>query len=131
MESNSTRRYRDARLEIDFQAQAVWLDGTAVHLTPMEFALLAQLARKAGEIMSRDELMLNVWGYGPEIHTRTMDVHLRRLRVKLGSYSRVHVETIFALGYRLRPCSEPVPMSRSDVPEQSFRAGYGTGMTIG
>jgi len=99
--------YRDARLEINFHLQAVLLDHAPVHLTPMEFSLLAQLARKAGEIVSRETLMLNVWGYGPEIHTRTMDVHLRRLRMKLGSYSRQHVETIFGLGYRLQPCSLP------------------------
>jgi DNA-binding response OmpR family regulator len=105
MESNRTRGYRDARLEVDFHMQAVLLDGAPVHLTPMEFALLAQLARSAGNIVSRDALMLSVWGYGPEIHTRTMDVHLRRLRVKLGSYSRQHIETVFGLGYRLQPCN--------------------------
>jgi len=105
MESNRVERYRDARLEVDFHRQVVLLDSAPVHLTRMEFALLAQLARSAGEIVSRDTLMLNVWGYGPEIHTRTMDVHLRRLRVKLGSYSRQHIETVFGLGYRLQPCN--------------------------
>ncbi|MGD0632639.1 MAG: winged helix-turn-helix domain-containing protein [Terracidiphilus sp.] len=104
MESNRVERYRDARLEIDFHSQGVLLDGEAVHLTRMEFALVAQLARTAGDIVSRDALMLHVWGYGPEIHSRTMDVHLRRLRVKLGSYSKQHIETVFGLGYRLQPC---------------------------
>jgi two-component system phosphate regulon response regulator PhoB len=55
--------------------------------------------------------MLHVWGYGPEIHTRTMDVHLRRLRVKLGSYSRQHIETVFGLGYRLQPCNAPMGLT--------------------
>src|SRR5580692_5162295 len=105
MEPNRPERYRDARLEVDFQAQAVLLDGAEVHLTRMEFALLSQLARTAGEIVSRETLMLNVWGYGPEIRSRTMDVHLRRLRVKLGTYGRQHVETVFGLGYRLQPCA--------------------------
>lgn len=108
MESNRARRYRDARLDVDFHTQAVLLDGASVHLTPMEFALLAHLARNAGEIVSRDALMWNVWGYGPEIRTRTMDVHLRRLRIKLESYSKQHIETVFGLGYRLQPCSVPV-----------------------
>lgn len=103
MESNRVEQYRDARLDVDFRTHGVILDGAPVRLTKMEFALLAQLARKAGEIVPRDALMLNVWGYGPEIHSRTMDVHLRRLRVKLGSYSRQHVETVFGLGYRLQP----------------------------
>jgi two-component system phosphate regulon response regulator PhoB len=107
MEPNRTEHYRDARLEVDFHTQAALLDGAPVHLTRMEFALLAQLARKPGEIVSREALMLNVWGYGPEIQSRTMDVHLRRLRVKLGAYSKQHVETVFGLGYRLQPCSVP------------------------
>jgi DNA-binding response OmpR family regulator len=106
MESNRVERYRDARLEVDLHAHAVVLDGAPVHLTPLEFALLAQLARNAGEIVSRERLMLLVWGYGPEIHSRTMDVHLRRLRVRLGSYSR-QIETVFGLGYRLQPYSQP------------------------
>jgi DNA-binding response OmpR family regulator len=113
MESNLVRRYEDARLEIDFLSQAVRLDGSPVHLTPMEFGLLAQLARNPGEIVSRETLMLNVWGYGPEIHSRTMDVHLRRLRVKLGSYSRRHIETVFGLGYRLQPCNVAVTLSHA------------------
>jgi len=104
MESNRGERYRDARLEVDFQRQAVLLDGAPVHLTRLEFALLAHLARSAGEIVPRDMLMLQVWGYGPEVHSRTMDVHLRRLRIKLASYSRQHIETVFGLGYRLQPC---------------------------
>ena len=107
MEPNRLRGYRDDRLEVDFHTHTVLVDGAPVHLTPMEFSLLAQLARNAGDIVSRDALMLDVWGYGPEIHSRTMDVHLRRLRVKLGSYSRQHIETIFGLGYRLQPCSIP------------------------
>jgi two-component system phosphate regulon response regulator PhoB len=113
MESSRVARYRDARLEVDFHTQGVLLDGTPVRLTRMEFSLLAQLARNAGEIMPRDTLMLNVWGYGPEIHSRTMDVHLRRLRVKLGSYSRQHLETVFGLGYRLQPCNTQRNLSQA------------------
>jgi len=113
MESNRVRRYRDARLEVDFCTQAVLLDGVSVHLTALEFGLLAHLARNAGEIVTRDTLMLSVWGYGPEIHTRTMDVHLRRLRVKLESYSKRHLETILGSGYRLLPCSAPVTLTHA------------------
>jgi two-component system, OmpR family, phosphate regulon response regulator PhoB len=113
MEPNRIERYRDARLEVDFQTQGVLLDGVPVHFTRMEFALLAQLARTPGEIVSRDALMLDVWGYGPETHSRTMDVHLRRLRVKLGSYSRQHIETVFGLGYRLQPCNASQTMPRA------------------
>jgi len=113
MESNRVRRYRDARLEVDFHTQVVLLDGASVRLTPLEFALLAQLARNASEIVSRETLMWNVWGYGPEIHTRTMDVHLRRLRIKLRSYSKQHIETIFGLGYRLQPSNTPLTLTHA------------------
>jgi len=104
LEANRPEQYRDDRLELNFHSRRVALDGQLVHLTRMEFALLCQLAQKAGEIVSRERLMLNVWGYGPEIRTRTMDVHLRRLRAKMGTYSRRHIETVFGLGYRLQPC---------------------------
>jgi len=110
IETKRLEQYRDARLNLNFHTQEVILDRTPVHLTKLEFALLATLANSAGDIVSRDELMLNVWGYGPEIRTRTMDVHLRRLRVKLGSYSRQHIETVFGLGYRLQPCFEAAPV---------------------
>jgi len=113
MDSNRAERYRDARLELDFHRPAVLVDGLPVRLTRLEYALLSQLARNAGEIVSREQMMMNIWGYGPEIHTRTMDVHLRRLRVKLGSYSRLHVETVFGLGYRLQPCSAPRVMAQA------------------
>lgn len=113
METNRVERYRDSRLELDLQARTAVLDGEAVHLTRMEFALLAQLARTAGGIVSRETLMLNVWGYGPEIHSRTMDVHLRRLRVKLGTYSKQHIETVFGLGYRLQPASAPQTLTHA------------------
>jgi len=105
MDSNRIRRYCDARLDVDFYTQGVLLDGESVRLTPLEFSLLTQLAQRAGEIVARDALMLDVWGFGPEIRSRTMDVHLRRLRAKLGSYARQHIETVFGLGYRLQPCS--------------------------
>jgi DNA-binding response OmpR family regulator len=113
MESNRMERYRDARLEVNFHTRGVLVDGAPVHLTRMEFSLLAQLAQNAGEIVPRETLMLDVWGYGPEIHSRTMDVHLRRLRVKLGTYSRQHIETVFGLGYRLQPCSMPGTLTRA------------------
>jgi DNA-binding response OmpR family regulator len=113
MESSRVEQFRDAHLEVDFHMQTVFLDGAPVHLTPMEYSLLAQLARNAGRVVSRDSLMLNVWGYGPEIQTRTMDVHLRRLRVKLSSYSREHIETVCGLGYRLQPCSEPQTLTHA------------------
>jgi DNA-binding response OmpR family regulator len=113
MEPNRAEHYQDSRLEVQYQTRGVVLDGKPVHLTRLEFGLLAQLARSAGEIVSRDSLMLNVWGYGPGVHSRTMDVHLRRLRGKLGQYGRQNVETVFGLGYRLQPVSLPEMLTQA------------------
>jgi two-component system phosphate regulon response regulator PhoB len=101
---NRSERYYDSRLEVDFHAKAVVLDSRPVRLTRMEFRLLAILVQSAGDIVPRATLLMNVWGYGPEIRTRTLDVHIRRLRGKLRDYSRQHIETIFGIGYRLQPC---------------------------
>jgi len=57
----------------------------------------------AAEIVPRHALLLQVWGYGADIRTRTLDVHVRRLRKKLGGYAEQYIETIFGIGYRFQP----------------------------
>jgi len=106
IDTNRAERYCDARLEIDFRSGSVRLDSRPVNLTKMEFRLLARLARDAGEIVARQALLRDVWEYSPEIHTRTLDVHMRRLRGKLRDHSRQHIETIFGIGFRLQPGRE-------------------------
>ncbi|HTT62608.1 MAG TPA: winged helix-turn-helix domain-containing protein [Bryobacteraceae bacterium] len=103
IDANRTERYSDPRLTVDFRTKTVTLDLKPVELTKMEFRLLALLAENAGEVVPRASLLRDVWGYGPGICTRTLDVHVRRLRAKLGDYSRQHIETIFSVGYRLQP----------------------------
>jgi DNA-binding response OmpR family regulator len=87
---------------MDFDQQAVTLDGRRMPLTRKEYELLALLVQHAGEIIPRDALLMQVWGYGVEIRTRTLDVHVRRLRKKLGAYAEEYVETIFGIGYRFQ-----------------------------
>jgi len=106
IDANRTDRYLDARLAVDFRSTIVTLDSTRVELTRMELRLLVILAQNAGEVVPRAALLRSVWGYGPEVRTRTLDVHIRRLRTRLGDYSRQHIETIFGIGYRLQPCRE-------------------------
>ena len=102
IDANRGERYYDSRLEVDFRTKSVALDLSPIRLTRMEFQLLALLAQNAGEIVPRATLLMNVWGYGSEIRTRTLDVHVRRLRRKLRDYSRQHIETVFGIGYRFQ-----------------------------
>ena len=104
IDGNRTERYVDPRLEVDFRIPTVMLDSRPVKLTNLEFQLLARLAQDAGDIVPRATLLKSVWGYGSEIRTRTLDVHIRRLRRKLKDSSRQHIETVFGIGYRLQPC---------------------------
>jgi DNA-binding response OmpR family regulator len=95
--------YRDEHLSLDFDQQAASLDAEHMTLTRKEYDLLALLVQHAGEIIPREALLMQVWGYGAEIRTRTLDVHVRRLRKKLGGYADQYIETIFGIGYRFQP----------------------------
>jgi DNA-binding response OmpR family regulator len=99
--------YSDEHLGVDFQNRNVVLDSERVTLTRKEYELLALLVEHAGEIIPRDVLLFRVWGYSPEIRTRTLDVHIRRLRKKLESYADQYIETIFGIGYRFQPYRAP------------------------
>src|SRR5216684_705987 len=96
-------RYQDAHLEIDVVDRVAILDSRPLRLTRKEYALLLLLVENAGEIVPREVLLMRVWGYGSGIRTRTLDVHIRRLRKRLGSNSAQYIETIFGIGYRFQP----------------------------
>lgn len=106
------RTYRDEHLELDGGRRRVAVDSAAMTLTRKEFELLSLLVANAGEIVPRDVLLWRVWGYSTEIRTRTLDVHIRRLRKKLGALGDRYIETIFGVGYRFQPYREPraIPM---------------------
>jgi len=99
--------YRDEHLAMDFNQQSVVLDSETMVLTRKEYDLLALLVQHAGEIIPRDALLMQVWGYGADIRTRTVDVHVRRLRKKLGGYADQYIETIFGIGDRCQPFHAP------------------------
>lgn len=103
MVSSSPYRYQDAHLEVDFVRKCASVDSRRLILTRKEYDLLAVLVENAGEIIPRQTLLMRVWGYSREIRTRTLDVHIRRLRKKLGTYSEQYIETIFGIGYRFQP----------------------------
>ena len=99
--------YQDEHLSMDFEQQRVALDSERMTLTRKEYDLLALLVQHAGEIIPREALLMQVWGYGADIRTRTLDVHVRRLRKKLGGYADQYIETIFGIGYRFQPYGAP------------------------
>lgn len=97
--------YRGEHLVADFDAVSIAVDGVAVRLTRREFELLRHLVENRNRVLSRDRLLERVWGYDRMIETRSVDVHVGRLRGKLGAAGR-QIETVVGLGYRF---IEPPP----------------------
>lgn len=96
--------YEDERLQIDYANMRVSCDGREVKLTRKEFALLTALARSAGRVGTRQRLLDDVWGHEYYGDQRTLDVHIRRLRHKLGACGEC-IETVIGIGYRFAGCS--------------------------
>ena len=93
-------------LTIDYDGHRVRVGEDEVPLTRMEFSLLSALARNRGRVLTRDHLLESVWGYEYYGGTRTVDVHVRRLRKKLG-HEGDRIETVFGVGYRFREGGDP------------------------
>lgn len=87
-------------IRVDERAHAAWTNGQPVQLTLKEFQVLALLLRHRGAVLTRDVLLETVWGYGNEGETRTVDVHIRTLRQKLGDCGG-QIETVRGVGYRM------------------------------
>jgi two-component system, OmpR family, alkaline phosphatase synthesis response regulator PhoP len=91
--------YRGKHLVADFDAVAISVDGDPIRLTRREFELLRYLVENRNRVLSRDRLLERVWGYDRLIETRSVDVHVGRLRGKLGEAGK-QIETVVGLGYR-------------------------------
>jgi DNA-binding response OmpR family regulator len=91
--------YRGDHLVADFEAVAVSVDGQPIRLTRREFELLRYLVQNKNRVVSRDRLLERVWGYDRQVETRSVDVHVGRLRSKLAGAGR-QIETVIGLGYR-------------------------------
>ncbi len=89
-------------LAIDLEKYDVTMAGRRVSLTYKEFQLLVMLASNPGRVYSRDVLLSQVWGYDYLGGTRTVDVHVRRLRSKIEDPDNSFIETIWNVGYRFR-----------------------------
>ncbi len=97
----SQERIKFGPLCIDLAAHEAQLDGRALALTHQEFRLLSFLAARRGRAFRRDELLQEVWGAQYPAGTRTVDIHVRRLRAKLGP-SEDLIETVRGVGYRFK-----------------------------
>ncbi|MBI3402132.1 MAG: response regulator transcription factor [Acidobacteria bacterium] len=91
--------YQGDRLLADFDAVAIAVEGAPVRLTRREFELLRYLVQNKNRVVSRDRLLERVWGYERLVETRSVDVHVGRLRSKLRAAGR-QIETVVGLGYR-------------------------------
>ncbi len=88
-------------IEIDRSAHRVSVHGQEIELTATEYKLLLTLAERRGRVQDRAHLLETVWDAAPDIQTRTVDMHVQRLRMKLGVASDL-IETVRGFGYRLR-----------------------------
>jgi DNA-binding response OmpR family regulator len=103
VEDEPADEYHDGRLTIDFADVRASCDGSDVKLTNKEFQLLSTLAKKKGRVVTRQQLLDQVWGYSYYGDARTLDVHIRRLRQKLEACGDC-IETVVGVGYRFTGC---------------------------
>lgn len=96
----STARYSLGGVELDVNKHEVTVCGEPVTLTYKEFELLALLFENRGVVMTRDRILREVWGYEFDGENRTVDVHIRTLRQKLGEGERI-IETVRGVGYKI------------------------------
>ncbi len=86
-------------LTVDPSAHRAWVGQVELQLTATEFKLLVTLLGRAGKVQSRGTLLRDVWDAPPDLNTRTVDTHVKRLREKLGSAAD-YIETVRGVGYR-------------------------------
>jgi two-component system, OmpR family, alkaline phosphatase synthesis response regulator PhoP len=102
-DEHATKTYEDDQLVIDFDDIRVVCRGDRVKLTNKEFSLLSVLAKSTDRVLTRQQLLDSVWGYSYYGDARTLDVHIRRLRQKLGECGDC-IETVVGVGYRFVGC---------------------------
>lgn len=99
----SREQHRFGNLEMDFRKGCIFRAGKRVKMSEREFAILRYLVERPGKVVSRDQLLLSVWGYTFPPHTRTVDVHIASLRKKLEGNPRSPklIVTVHSQGYRV------------------------------
>jgi two-component system, OmpR family, phosphate regulon response regulator PhoB len=94
-------------ITINIPTHSVTVDGNEIELTSMEFKLLAVLMERKGRVQSRDVLLNDVWDISPDVTTRTVDTHVKRLRKKIGEKGEL-IETLHGVGYRFKDGGKPI-----------------------
>jgi two-component system phosphate regulon response regulator PhoB len=97
----ANQRIAAGRVALDLDAHLCYVDDAELPLTLQEFRLLAYLIQGRGRVRTREELLADVWNASPELETRTVDTHVKRLRDKLGPAGDI-IETVRGVGYRIR-----------------------------
>ena len=95
-----SKEYRCKGLTLDVKSRKVWVNEQKVELTLKEFELLRYLVENQGTVLSREKILEKIWGYDFYGETRTVDVHIRTLRQKLGEAGSI-IETVRGVGYRI------------------------------
>ena len=96
---SSNEKVSIGELEIDIAAHRILLNNKEISLTKKEFELVMHLVQRNGRVQTREHLLSQIWGYTSDVTTRTVDTHIKRLRSKLGSFSK-NIETVRSVGYR-------------------------------
>ena len=109
---------------IDEATYSARVRGRLLDLTYKEFELLKYLAQHPGRVFTRAQLLQEVWGYDYFGGTRTVDVHVRRLRAKLGPEHEVLIGTVRNVGYRFVPEADPRRRRRTGPPETDRRTCF-------
>jgi DNA-binding response OmpR family regulator len=101
--------FDDGCLHVHFAAYVARVGGRDLKMPLKEFTLLKFLVQNQGRIFSRDKLIDAVWGNNPPSNSRTLDVHMCRLRMKLGPEAQDYIQTIIGVGYSFRPPNKSAP----------------------
>ncbi|NLL42840.1 MAG: response regulator transcription factor [Firmicutes bacterium] len=101
-ETQDENEYKVGNIFLQVDTREVTVHGEPVDLTRKEFDLLHIFMQNMGKVLTREVLLQKVWGYEYEGETRTVDVHIRHLRRKLGPEGETRIETIHGVGYKLR-----------------------------
>ena len=103
MAENEKETIESGGIIVNMDEHTVSTGGREIELTKKEFELLVYFMENEGKIVSKNEFLEQIWGYSKHINTKTLDIHISRLRKKLGDNAAENIETIRGKGYRFYP----------------------------